>query len=161
MMLFGCVTPRQAYRAIDARIYIFIAGAVPLGIAMQRSGTSRLLAGWLQQAVGGWSETAILLVLFVTVGVVTQFMSDAATTALFAPVAVALAQALGHRPEAFVVTVAMASVAAFLTPIGHHGNLLVYGPGGYQFSDFMRVGGPLTVLVALVVTTLASMMWPS
>jgi len=160
MMLFGCVTPRQAYRAVDARIYIFIAGAVPLGIAMQRSGTSRLLAGWLQQAVGGWSETAILLVLFVTVGVVTQFMSDAATTALFAPVAVALAQALGHRPEAFVVTVAMASVAAFLTPIGHHGNLLVYGPGGYQFSDFMRVGGPLTVLLALVVTTLAPIIWP-
>jgi di/tricarboxylate transporter len=101
-----------------------------------------------------------LLVLFATVAVVTQLMSDAATTALFAPVAVALAQALGHPPEAYVVTVAMAAVAAFLTPIGHHGNLLIYGPGGYQFTDFTRVGGLLTLLVAGVVTFLTQMIWP-
>jgi di/tricarboxylate transporter len=86
-------------------------------------------------------------------------MSDAATTALFAPVAVSLAQALGQPPEAFVVTVAMAAVVAFLTPIGHHGNLLVYGPGRYQFTDFVKVGTPLTVVVAFVVVILAQMIW--
>ncbi len=69
-------------------------------------------------------------------------MSASATTALFAPIAIALAQALGRAPEPFVVTVAMSSVVAFLTPIGHHGNLLVYGPGRYNFMDFVRVGTP-------------------
>jgi di/tricarboxylate transporter len=160
MILSGCLTPRQAYRAIDTRIYVFIAGAIPLGAAMQTSGAADMLAGVLQRAIGGWSQTLILLALFATVAVITQLMSDAATTALFAPVAVALAQALGHPPEAYVVTVAMAAVAAFLTPIGHHGNLLIYGPGGYQFTDFVRVGGPLTILVALVVTLLTQMIWP-
>jgi len=86
-------------------------------------------------------------------------MSDSATTALFAPVAVALAQSLGRAPEPFVVTVAMASVVAFLTPIGHHGNLLVYGPGRYRFGDFVRVGTPLTIICALIVTLLAPLIW--
>jgi di/tricarboxylate transporter len=93
--------------------------------------------------------------------VLTQLMSDAATTALFAPVAVALANGLGHPPEAYVVTVAMAAVASFLTPIGHHGNLLIYGPGGYRFMDFVRVGAPLTAIVAVIVVTLARILWPA
>jgi di/tricarboxylate transporter len=160
MVLSGCLSARQAYQAVDARIYVFIAGAIPLGAAMQQSGTSDLLAGWLQTALSGWSQTLILLALFAVVGVLTQLMSDAATTALFAPVAVVLAQALGHPPEPYVVTVAMAAVASFLTPIGHHGNLLVYGPGGYRFTDFVWVGTPLTVLVALIVTWLAPRLWP-
>jgi di/tricarboxylate transporter len=91
--------------------------------------------------------------------VITQLMSDAATTALFAPVAVALAQGLEQPPEPYVVTVAMAAVVAFLTPIGHHGNLLIYGPGGYRFADFVRVGAPLTVIAALVVVFLAPILW--
>ncbi len=161
MVLTGCITPRQAYRAIDARIYIFIAGAVPLGLAMQKSGASELLASWLQGAVGEWSQTVILLVIFALVAVLTQFMSDAATAAVFAPVAALLAQTLGHPPEPYVVTVAMAAVASFLTPIGHHGNLLVYGPGRYRFMDFVLVGTPLTLLVALIVVFLAPWLWPS
>jgi di/tricarboxylate transporter len=161
MLLLGCLTPRQAYRAIDGRIYIFIAGAIPLGTAMQDTGVAALLAGWLQQAIGGWGEAAILLALFAVVGLVTQFLSDAATTAIFAPVAVSLAQALGHAPEPYVVTVAMAAVAAFLTPIGHHGNLLIYGPGDYRFRDFVVVGTPLTCIVGVVVVVLTQMIWPN
>ena len=159
MVLAGCLTGGQAYRAIDARIFVFIAGAIPLGAAMKKTGAADLVAGWLQGAVSGWSQIAVLLALFAVVAVLTQFMSDAATTALFAPVAASLAHALGQPPEAYVVTVAMASVVAFLTPIGHHGNLLVYGPGGYRFADFVRVGVPLTVLCAIVVTVIASMLW--
>jgi di/tricarboxylate transporter len=120
-----------------------------------------VLAGSLTAAVQHWSEMAILVSMFAVVAVLTQFMSDSATTALFGPVAAALAQGLGKAPEPFVVTVAMASVAAFLTPIGHHGNLLVYGPGRYRFADFVRVGTPLTILVGLVVTWLAPRLWPS
>ncbi|MFY9570651.1 MAG: SLC13 family permease, partial [Blastocatellia bacterium] len=160
MVLSGCIASRQAYRAIDVRIYVFIAGAIPLGAAMQKTGTAALLAGWLEKAVGQWPPMLILLAIFAIVAVVTQFMSDAATTALFAPVALALAQALGRAPEPYVVTVAMAAVTSFLTPIGHHGNLLVYGPGRYKFMDFVRVGTPLTVLVAVVVTFVALLIWP-
>jgi di/tricarboxylate transporter len=159
LVLLGCISRRQAYRSVDVRIYVFIAGALPLGLAMQQTGTADLLASWMQGAVGGWSEPLVLAAIFLVVAVLTQFMSDAATTALFAPVAVALAQALGQPPEPYVVTVAMAAVAAFLTPIGHHGNLLVYGPGRYQFADFVRVGTPLTLLVGTVVVLLAPLIW--
>jgi len=160
MVLSGCVTPRQAYQAIDAKIYVFIAGAIPLGAAMQKSGTADQLAGWLQNAIGGWEPILILLFIFAIVGILTQFMSDAATTALFAPVALALAQSLGQAPEPYVVTVAMAAVASFFTPIGHHGNLLVYGPGRYRFSDFLRVGTPLTILIAIIVVVVSKLVWP-
>ena len=159
MVLTGCLTAGQAYRAIDARIYVFIAGAIPLGAAMRASGAADRVAGWLQMAVGDWSQTAVLLALFGVVAIVTQFVSDAATTALFAPVAVALATSLGQSPEPYVVTVAMASVVAFLTPIGHHGNLLVYGPGGYRFIDFVRVGAPLTLVCAIIVALLAPLVF--
>jgi di/tricarboxylate transporter len=160
MVLFGCIASRQAYRAIDARIYVFIAGAIPLGAAMQKSGMAVMMAGGLEKAVGNWPPLLVLLAIFAIVAVVTQFLSDAATTALFAPVALALAQALSRAPEPFVVTVAMAAVTSFLTPIGHHGNLLVYGPGRYRFMDFVRVGTPLTVLIAFVVTSVSLMIWP-
>jgi di/tricarboxylate transporter len=158
-VLTGCIPLGQAYRSIDSRIFVFIAGAIPLGAAMQKTGTADLLASWLHRGVGGWPEPLVLLALFALVAIVTQLMSDAATTALFAPVALALAQGLGRAPEPFVMTVAMASVVAFLTPIGHHGNLLIYGPGGYQFGDFVRVGAPLTVICALIVALLAPLIW--
>jgi di/tricarboxylate transporter len=119
------------------------------------------MATWLQYAVAGWNETVILLIIFAVVAVITQFMSDAGTTALFAPVALSLAQVLGHAPEPYVVTVAMAAVAAFLTPIGHHGNLLIYGPGRYQFRDFLVVGAPLTLLIGVTVCTLVQAIWPN
>jgi di/tricarboxylate transporter len=160
VVLAGCLSVRQAYQAIDTRIYVFIAGAIPLGLAMTTSGTADLLASWLQLLVGGWPSWAVLLLLFFTAAVITQLMSDAATTALLAPVAVSLAQILQRSPEPFVVTVAMAAVASFFTPIGHHGNLLVYGPGHYQFSDFLRLGTALTFVVAVIVVVLAPLLWP-
>lgn len=160
MILGGCISTQQAYQSIDARIYIFIAGAIPLGLAMQETGTADLLAGWLENLVSGWGIHWILLALFVVTGLVTQVMSDAGTTALFGPIALALAAALDLRPEPFVVTVAMAAVTSFFTPIGHHGNLLIYGPGHYQFSDFVRVGVPLTLIIAIIVAFMAPMLWP-
>ena len=160
VVLSGSLTLRQSYRAIDTSIYVFIAGAIPLGLAMQQTGAATLLAGFLEQGMHGWSQFSILLVLYTVVGLVTQLMSDAAAVALFAPVALALAQAMGARPEAYVVTVAIAAVTACLTPTGHHGNLLVYGPGRYQFVDFVRVGAPLTLCLAVTVALLAPILWP-
>jgi len=158
-VLLRCVTARQAYQSIDNRIYVFIAGAIPIGLAMEKTGVSKLLATWLAHVVSGWDMRLVLFTLFVAAAIITQFMSDAGTTALFAPIAVALATALHQPPEAYVVTIAMASVASFLTPIGHHGNLLIYSPGRYQFSDFLRVGAPLTLLAGAIVTLVSAWMW--
>lgn len=160
MVLMRCISAEQAYRAIDVRIYVFIAGAIPLGLAMQSTGTAQLLADALFGLMATWSPWLILLLLFSAAALVTQMMSDAGSVALLGPVAISLALALQHSPEAYVVTVAMAAVASFLTPIGHHGNLLVYGPGGYQFSDFVKVGVPLTVMVALVTIVMVQIIWP-
>lgn len=159
-VLTGCLTPQQAYRAVDTRIYVFIAGVVPLGLAMQHTGTADLIAGGLYDFVAQWPPTLILFLLFTAAAILTQMMSDAGTVVLLGPVAVALALALRQRPEPYVVVVAVAAVASFLTPIGHHGNLLVYGPGGYQFSDFLKMGTPLTIIVALLTIVLAQLLWP-
>ena len=161
MVLSGCLTPRQAYRAVDSRMYLFVAGAIPLGLAMRNTGTADLLAHWLQAAVAGLDERLILLALFVVVGGVVQFMgSDSATVALFGPVAIALAATLGQAPEAYVVTVAVAAVTAVFTPMSHH-NLIIYAPGGYRFFDYARVGAPLTLVLAIATAVLAPRVWPT
>jgi di/tricarboxylate transporter len=159
MILSGCISPQQAYDSIDTRVYVFVAGAIPLGLAMQETGTASLVAGWLQGLVQGWDMRLILMIFFIAAGLLTQVMSDAATTALFAPVAIALARGLGLPPEPFAVTVAMAAVTSMFTPIGHHGNLLIYGPGHYRFSDFVRVGAPLTLVIGVIVSIMAPMIW--
>jgi di/tricarboxylate transporter len=161
VVLTRCITPRQAYRSIDQRIFVFIAGAIPLGLAMRTSGVSELLAGGLATIVRPWEPFWILIAIFFIVSWLTQIMSDAATVALFAPVVISLASALGLPPEPFVVTVAMAAVASFWTPIGHHGNMLIYSPGRYTFKDFILVGGVLTVIVAFIVATLTLALWGS
>jgi di/tricarboxylate transporter len=158
-VLTACITLRQAYQSIDVRIYVFIAGAIPLGLAMEKTGTAALLAGWLEDVVAGWAPFVILLALFTVAALLTQVMSDAATTVLLAPVALALARLLNMPPEPFVITVAMAAVASFLTPIGHHGNLLIYAPGRYRFKDFLIAGTPLTIAVAVIVALMAPMLW--
>lgn len=159
-VLTRCLNIHQAYRSIDTRIYVFIAGAIPLGLAMQSTGTSDLIANNLSGLISGWPPSLILFLLFTVSALLTQMMSDAGTVALLGPVVISLAIALGHAPETYVTIVAVAAVASFLTPIGHHGNLLVYGPGGYQFTDFIKVGTPLTFLVGIVSTIVVQFIWP-
>ena len=159
MVVTRCIDVQQAYRGIDVRIYVMIAGVIPLGIAMEQTGTADLLALGLAQVVAAWPPLAILLVMFAIAALLTQVMSDAATVVLLGPVAVSLAQALELPPTPFVVCTALGAVVAFLTPIGHHGNLLILGPGQYRFGDFLRVGLPLTVLIALMSAWMARWMW--
>lgn len=159
MVVTQCVGVEQAYRGIDVRIFVMIAGVIPLGIAMEQTGTADLLAGVLLHAVQGWNPLAVLLVMFAMAALLTQVMSDAATTVLLAPVAISLAQSLDLPPTPFVICTALGAVASFLTPIGHHGNLLILGPGQYRFGDFLRIGLPLTALIALVSAWMARWMW--
>jgi di/tricarboxylate transporter len=159
MVVTRCVDIQQAYREVDVRIFVMIAGVIPLGIAMEQTGTAQLLASGLLHVVAGWPSLAVLLVMFALAALLTQIMSDAATTVLLGPIAISLAQSLGLPPTPFVVCTALGAVVAFLTPIGHHGNLLILGPGQYRFSDFLRIGLPLTALVALVSAWMARWLW--
>ncbi len=159
-MVAACfLATRQAYEAIDTRIFVFIAGAIPLGLAMEQTGTATLFAGWLADAAGTWETTWVLFALFMAAALLTQILSDTATTVLLAPIALGMAGLLDVSAPAMVFSVAMGAVVAFLTPIGHHGNLLVYEPGNYRFLDFVRVGTPLTLLFGLTVAWLAPIIW--
>ena len=159
MVVAGCVAADQAYSEIDVRIFVMIAGVIPLGAAMEKTGTAKLLADHLQQITQGWSPFAVLLTMFWAAALLTQILSDAATVVLLGPIGLALALALGMPPQPFVVCTALGAVVAFLTPIGHHGNLLILNPGQYRFSDFLRVGVPLTILISLVSAWLAEWLW--
>jgi len=159
MVATRCVGIEQAYREIDVRIFVMIAGVIPLGIAMEQTGTARLLANGLLHVVAHWPALAVLLMVFSAAALLTQILSDAATTVLLGPIAVSLAHSLGLPATPFVVCTALGAVVAFLTPIGHHGNLLILGPGQYRFGDFLRVGLPLTVLIALVSAWMARWLW--
>jgi di/tricarboxylate transporter len=159
MVVTRCVDVDQAYRGVDVRIFVMIAGVIPLGIAMEQTGTARLLANGLLHIVAHWPALSVLLVMFSAAALLTQILSDAATTVLLGPIAVSLAQSLGLPPTPFVVCTALGAVVAFLTPIGHHGNLLILGPGQYRFADFLRVGLPLTVLIAMVSAWMARWLW--
>jgi di/tricarboxylate transporter len=159
LILCGCVGIEEAYREIDVRIFVMIAGVIPLGLAMEKTGTAALFASQLHALTGGWTPLAVLLTLYWSAGLVTQVLSDAATVVLLGPISLALALALGLPPQPFIVCTALGAVTAFLTPIGHHGNLLILNPGQYTFGDFLRVGVPLTVLISLVSAWVARWLW--
>jgi di/tricarboxylate transporter len=159
MVVTRCLSIEQAYRGIDVRIFVMIAGVIPLGIAMEQTGTAQLMADGLLHFVERWPPLAVLLVMFSAAALLTQILSDSATTVLLGPVALSLAESLALPATPFVVCTALGAVVAFLTPIGHHGNLLILGPGQYRFFDFLRIGLPLTVLIALVSAWMAQWLW--
>jgi len=159
LVLTSCVSVDHAYREIDVRIFVMIAGVIPLGLAMEKTGTAAFLAQQLNEVTVGWTPFAVLIALYWAAALVTQILSDAATTVLLGPISLALAIALGLPPQPFIVCTALGAVTAFLTPIGHHGNLLILNPGQYTFGDFFRVGVPLTICISLVSAWLAQYIW--
>jgi di/tricarboxylate transporter len=122
LVLCNCVSIRQAYREIDVRIFVMISGVIPLGVAMQKTGTADLLAGAMLGLVADWSSFAVLLAVFWVGALLTQILSDAAAAVLVVPVSLSPAVKLGLPPQPLAICTALGAVAAFLTPIGHHGN---------------------------------------
>jgi di/tricarboxylate transporter len=159
MILTRCVPVEQAYSEIDVRIFVMIAGVIPLGAAMQSTGTAQLLANQLLALAGGWDTFTLLAISFGVAAVLTQVLSDAATVALLGPIAIAIAEAVGLAAEPFLVCTTLGAVASFLTPIGHHGNLLIMGPGKYTFGDFFRVGLPLTCAIGFLSCRMSQALW--
>lgn len=159
MILSKCITAEQGYEAVETKIFVMIAGMIPLGIAMEKTGVDKLLANQILHYTQGWSPFFMLLVFFWFAALVTQILSDAATTVLIAPIAIAFAKGADLSPTAAVVTATIGAVASFLTPIGHHGNLLILSPGGYRFADFLKIGLPLTVIISIVTCYLSLLVW--
>lgn len=159
MIATKCVSLPRAYESIEVKIFVMIAGVIPLGLAMEKTGLAQLFAENLAQVIHHWPPWAILLCFFSAAALLTQILSDAATTVLIAPIAVAFAKDMQMSPTAMVVCVTVGAVASFLTPIGHHGNLLVLGPGNYRFVDFLKIGLPLTTLIAGATVYLSTILW--
>ncbi len=159
MVLTRCVTVEQAYSEIDVRVFVMIAGVIPLGTAMEVTGTAQMLADHVFTFAGGWTTLAMLALMFTAAALLTQVLSDSATLVLLGPIAIGFAERIGLNPVPFVVCTAIGAVASFLTPIGHHGNLLILGPGRYSFGDFLRVGLPLTIIICALTSWMAQAMW--
>ena len=119
-----------------------------------------MLAGWLAAVGAGLPAYGALALILVVAMAVTPFLNNAATVLVVAPIAAGFAQTLGYRPEAFLMAVAIGAGCDFLTPIGHQCNTLVMGPGGYRFSDYPRLGLPLSLLVVLVAVPALLVVWP-
>jgi di/tricarboxylate transporter len=159
-VLTGCLTMDEAYMSIEWKSVYLIAGMLPMGIAMEKTGTAQFLSEQILSAVGGGGPTAVLVGLFVLTTIITAFMSNAAAAVLVAPIAINTAFTLGADPRAFAMGVGIAASNAFLFPIGHQACILVYGPGGYRFFDYTKVGLPLTLLIWILMIVFLPMFWP-
>lgn len=159
VVLTGVITMREFYRAVRWDVIFLLAGLVPLGVALVKTGAADLLGGFLTGLAGGLPAWAFLLIIFIVTAVTTEILSNNATVLLMVPVVVASAGQLGYDPTPFVLAVAYAASTSFMTPVGYQTNTMVYGPGGYRFGDFFRVGAPLNFILALVVTATLSLLY--
>ena len=160
IMLSGALPPREAYDHIEWPILVMLGALIPVSEALQTTGGTDLIAGWLSSTAAtlpAWGAVALILVAAMAV---TPFLNNAATVLVMAPIAATFAQDIGLRPDAFLMAVAVGAGCDFLTPIGHQCNTLVMGPGGYRFSDYSRLGAPLSLLVIIVGVPLIMMTWP-
>jgi di/tricarboxylate transporter len=160
VIITGALPVGEAYEAVEWPILIMLGALIPVSGSLQSTGASTVLATQLAHAAAAlppWGAVALILV---TAMAVTPFLNNAATVLVMAPIAAVFAHDLGYRPEAFLIATAMGAGCDFLTPIGHQCNTLVLGPGGYRFSDYARLGAPLSLLVVIVGTPLILWAWP-
>ncbi|MEP1586562.1 MAG: SLC13 family permease [Tateyamaria sp.] len=150
----------ELYTHIEWPVIVLLGSMIPLGAALESSGGTELIAGWLVTLTNGMPAWAVLTVLMVVTMSLSDVLNNTATTIVAAPVGIQMAQTLGVSPDPFLMAVAVAASAAFLTPIGHKNNTLILGPGGYQFGDYWRIGLPLEIIVVAVSIPAILVFWP-
>lgn len=160
MILTGCLNMEQAYFAIDWRAIFLIAGMLPLGTAMQDSGAAAFLADQVMQLLGDAGPWPVIMGLYILTAMATMIIPTAALVVLMSPIVLSAMSDLGLRPETAMMAIAMAASASFTSPISHPANILVMGPGGYRFIDYIKVGVPLTVIIFITVMILLPILWP-
>jgi di/tricarboxylate transporter len=159
MVAAGVIKPPELYDAVEWDVIFLLAGVIPLGIALEQTGGADILGG-LVAATGGYLPVlGVLWVFYLATGVITGVISNNASVVLMLPVAVETAAGIGANPFAFVLAVTFAASTSFLTPVGYQTNLFVYGPGGYRFSDYFRVGAPLQLLLSVVTVLGIAFFW--
>ncbi|QLG49946.1 SLC13 family permease [Natrinema halophilum] len=152
MIVTGCLTTTEAYEAVSWNIVFLLAGVIPLGVALEATGGSQLIAGGLVASAEFLPLVAVLFLFAIVTGLLANVITPVATVVLMIPVAVDAAGSLGVEQFSFLLSVMFASATSFMTPVGYQTNLMVYGPGGYQFADFVKVGAPLQLLLAGITT---------
>lgn len=160
MVMTGCLSMEQAYRAIDWRAVVLIAGMLPLGIAMQESGAAQYLAAMAMDALGNSGPWTVIIGLYAVTAAATMIIPTVALVVLMSPIALSACAELGVAPQTAMMGIAMAASASFTSPISHPANVLIMGPGGYRFADYIKLGGPLTAIVFVVVMLLLPVFWP-
>ncbi|MCE8553795.1 SLC13 family permease [Ruegeria pomeroyi] len=159
-VLTGILPIAELYDHIEWPVVVLLGSMIPLGAALEASGGTQLIAGGLVTLTEGWPAWAILTVLMVVTMTLSDVLNNTATTIVAAPVGIQMANALGVSPDPFLMAVAVAASAAFLTPIGHKNNTLILGPGGYHFGDYWRMGLPLEILIVAVTIPAILLFWP-
>lgn len=159
MVVTRCLSVSSARRSVDLEVILTIAAAIALGFALQKTGVAMLATDFLVGLAAG-NAMLTLAILFLVAALFTALVSNAAAAVILFPVALASGVELGVSPIPFIIALMVGSSASFATPIGYQTNLMVYGPGGYRFNDFLRMGLPVTLAVALVVMLLTPMIWP-
>ncbi len=160
MMLFKVIPVREIYSAVDGPILVMLAALIPVSDSLRSTGATDIIAGWLANVGATLPAYGALGLILVVAMAITPFLNNAATVLVMAPIAAGFAASLDFRPEAFLMAVAIGAGCDFLTPIGHQCNTLVMGPGGYKFSDYPRLGLPLSFIVVLVAVPMLMLVWP-
>lgn len=160
MFLTGCLTPEEAYEEMDWMVVILLGAILPLGVAMQNTGAAEYVAAGVLGFTRPLGPYGVLAAFFLLTVSLTSVISNNGAAVVLTPIAVAAAAAMELSPLPFVVAVMFGASNAFMTPIGYQTNVFVYAPGGYRFSDFTRVGGPLVLLIAAVATFVIPIFFP-
>jgi di/tricarboxylate transporter len=160
MVLTGCLTMDEAYRQIEWKAVFLIAGMLPLGTALDKTGAARLIAEGVVALVGPMGPNAVLFGMIALTFLATCFVPTAALVVLMAPIVLNTATNMGLSPYGLIMGVAMAASASFTTPISHPANILVMGPGGYRFVDYLKIGGLLTLVILVVLMFVTPIFWP-
>jgi di/tricarboxylate transporter len=160
MVVCRVLSMDQAYQTIDWKSIFLVAGMLSLGVAMTKTGAAALLTDGLVATLGPLGPRVLMAGLVVATVLLAQAIPTSAVAAVVAPIAIEAGQRIGADPRAFAMAVALASSMAFLTPLGHPVNVLVMGPGGYRFRDYLKVGLPLTVLLVVSIVLFLPLVWP-
>lgn len=160
VLLTRCIDAEEAFSFIEGRLLALIFSMLAVGAALDHSGAARLLVGWISPSLTELPPQLVILAIYLLAMVLTEIVSNNAVGVIFTPVAIELGHSLGLDPRGLVVAVMFAASAAFSTPIGYQTNMLVYGPGGYKFTDYLKVGIPLNLILAVSASLTIPLIWP-
>lgn len=164
LLVLRVISTNEAYQTINWQVIVLIAALIPIGIVIQKSGTAEWLATAMNNIVELFDPAlrpfVMVSLIYLMTMMLTEMASNAATAIIMTPIAISVAMQIGLDPKPFIFSVCFAASASFITPIGYQTNLMVYGPGGYKFSDYVKVGLPLAIFLWIMATFLIPVLWP-